>query len=321
MNDSASPLCAALDIGSATVHLLIARLAEDGTIVRYHEASVRPLLGARRGPDGAIPADAAEDVTVALRHYRDVVHQFGVQRFFLVATEAVRSAPNRAALIQRWQDAIDQPIIVLAASQETRLAMLGAYAGCLPSDGLFADSGGASTQVAAIAGGKIAWQRSFPVGAGSLTARYLASDPPAPAELDAADCAIGDALATLPPAPSSAGLQRVITGGSASTLLLLAPPGDSPGALTIASLTQAADLLAREPSRTLAQRFNLPPERTRILGAGCLIVRRLLVWSGSSVWRASVAGIREGIIRAWATNPHDWPAITGAEAPWFPDQS
>ena len=316
-----SPLCAALDIGSSTVHLLIARLTEDGTLIRYHEDSVRPLLGARRGPDGAIPVDAADDVAVALRRFRDVAHQFGVQRLLVVATEAVRSAPNSTALIQRWQDAVGQPIIVLAATQETRLALLGAYAGRLPVDGLFADSGGGSTQVAAIAEGAVAWQRSLPIGASSLTARYLPSDPPAPPELDAADRAIRQALATLPPAPNNGGLQRVVTGGSASTLQLLAMPGGAPGTLTITFLAQAEAQLAREPSRTIAERFNLPLERARILGAGCLIVHRLLVWSGSDIWRASVAGIREGMIRAWSANQQDWPATIGASLPWFPNRS
>lgn len=306
------PLCAALDIGSSTVHLLIARLAVDGTIIRYHEESVRPLLGARRGSDDAIPADAAEDIAVALRRYRDVAGRFGVQRLLVVATEAVRSASNCAALVQHWQDAVGQPIIVLTAAQETRLAMLGAYAGQLPSDGLFADSGGGSTQVAVIAGGNIAWERSLPIGASSLTARYLPSDPPALPELDAADRAIREALAALPPAPSGVGLPRVVTGGSATTLQLLALPDGASGTLTIRYLDQAAALLAREPSRTVAQRFNLPLERARILSGGCLIVRRLLVWSGSDVWRASVAGIREGMLRAWSANPQDWPATTGA---------
>ena len=309
------PLCAALDIGSSTVHLLIARLAQDGTIIHLHEDSVRPLLGARRGADGAVPNDAAEEVAAALRRYREVAGQFGVQHLLVVATEAVRSAPNCAALVRRWQDAVGQPIIVLTAAQETRLALLGAYAGQLPADGLFADSGGGSTQVAAIAGGAIAWQRSLPVGASGLTARYLASDPPAPPELDAADRAIREALATLPSAPSGASLQRVVTGGSATTLQLLALPGGAPGTLSIAFLDQVATLLAREPSRRIAQRFHLPPERAQILSAGCLIVRRLLVWSGADVWRASVAGIREGIVRVWSADPHAWPATIGAGAP------
>ena len=188
-------------------------------------------------------------------------------------------------------------------------------------DGLFADSGGGSTQVAAIAEGAVAWQRSLPIGASSLTARYLPSDPPAPPELDAADRAIRQALATLPPAPNNGGLQRVVTGGSASTLQLLAMPGGAPGTLTITFLAQAEAQLAREPSRTIAERFNLPLERARILGAGCLIVHRLLVWSGSDIWRASVAGIREGMIRAWSANQQDWPATIGASLPWFPNRS
>jgi len=157
-----------VDIGSTTVHLLIARLSEEGRLLPYHEDSVRPLLGARRAPDGAIPAEAEADVLTALRCYQDVARQLGAARLLVVATEAVRSARNGAALLQRWQDALDLPIITLTASQETRLAMLGAYNGVLPEAGLFADSGGASTQVAVVAGGA-------PPSAGSLPPRGAAT--------------------------------------------------------------------------------------------------------------------------------------------------
>ncbi len=306
------PLCAVVDIGSTTVHLLIARLSEEGRLLPYHEDSVRPLLGARRAPDGAIPAEAEADVLTALRCYQDVARQLGAARLLVVATEAVRSARNGAALLQRWQDALDLPIITLTASQETRLAMLGAYNGVLPEAGLFADSGGASTQVAVVAGRALLWQRSLPIGASSLTGAHLAGDPPSVDEREAADEAVRAALTTLPSPPSRDGLQPVITGGSAVTLQSLALDGCPPGTLSTTCLAQAEALLTQQSSQAIARRFNLPVERARILGAGCLIVRSLVLWSDYDAWRVSVAGIREGMIRAWTANPQAWlPAVVG----------
>jgi exopolyphosphatase / guanosine-5'-triphosphate,3'-diphosphate pyrophosphatase len=301
------PLCAAVDIGSTTVHLLVARLADDGTLLPRYEESARPLLGARRAADGAIPPDAEADVLVALRHYQEVATAFGASRLLVVATEAVRAAPNGADLIGRWQHALALPIAALTAAQETRLAMLGAYGGTVPEAGLFADSGGASTQVAAIAGSAILWQRSLPIGASGLTATHLAADPPTPQQVAMAEDAVGATLATLPAPPTGSALQPVITGGSAATIQALGLPGCGPGVLTADCLAQAEAVLTHDPSRVLVQRFRLPPERARVLGAGCLIIRRLVLWSGYPSWRASVAGIREGMIRAWTTAPQDWP--------------
>jgi exopolyphosphatase / guanosine-5'-triphosphate,3'-diphosphate pyrophosphatase len=302
------PLCAAVDIGSTTVHLLVARLADDGTLLPRYEESARPLLGARRAADGAIPPDAEADVLVALRHYQEVATAFGASRLLVVATEAVRAAPNGADLIGRWQHALALPIAALTAAQETRLAMLGAYGGTVPEAGLFADSGGASTQVAAIAGGAVLWQRSLPIGGSGLTATDLAADPPTRQQVDAADRAVRAALATLPAPPTGSELQPVITGGSAATIQALGLPGCGPGVLTAACLAEAERILVTDASGALAQRFRLPPERARVLGAGCLIIRRLVLWSGYPSWRASVAGIREGMIRAWTAAPQDWPA-------------
>ena len=302
------PLCAVVDIGSSTVHLLIARLSEEGQLLSYHEDSVRPLLGARRTPDGAIPANAERDVLTALRRYQHVAQQLGAERLLVVATEAVRSARNGAALIQRWQDVLRLPIVALTAGQEARLAMLGAYNGVLPEAGLFADSGGASTQVAMIADSALRWQRSLPIGASSLTAAWLKGDPPSVDEREAAGEAVQAALATLPSLPSATALRPVITGGSAVTLQSLALDGCTRGSLSQSCLLRAEALLSQESSQNIARRFNLPPERARILGAGCLIVRRLVLWSGYDAWQVSVAGIREGMVRAWAANPQDWLA-------------
>lgn len=305
------PLCAAVDIGSATVHLLIARFSAAGPLETYHEDSVRLLLGARRMSDGTIPAAAAADVLAALRHYQRVATEFGVPRLLVVATEAVRAAANGAEMVAAWQDALSQPIAVLTTAQETRLAMYGAYGGTIPDAGLFADSGGASTQVAVLAGGAVLWQRSLPIGASVLTAAYLSGDPPTAQEVTAADGAVRTALTALPPppsAPAGAAFRPVITGGSASTLQALALPGCVAGTLTTVCLTSAETLLLREPSPALARRLNLPPERARILCAGCLILRRLVQWSGRSLWLASVAGIREGMIRAWSADQRHWLA-------------
>jgi exopolyphosphatase / guanosine-5'-triphosphate,3'-diphosphate pyrophosphatase len=305
------PLCAAVDIGSATFHPLIARLDEAGGLRTHYEESVRPMLGARRAPDGTIPPDAEADVQAALRHYQGVAAELGVRRLLVVATQAIRAAGNGGELVTRWQERLAQPIHVLTAAQETRLAMIGAYGGAIPDTGLFADSGGASTQVASIAGGALLWQRSLPLGASALTAAHLPSDPPTASEVAVADGAVLAGLAVLPPPPAAStgtAPRPVITGGSASTLQALALPGCTAGTLTMACLSAAQTLLAEEPSPALAQRFQLPPERARILCAGCLIVRRLVQWSGYDTWRASVAGIREGMIRAWSADPEHWLA-------------
>ncbi len=307
------PIVAAVDIGSATVHLLVGQLSPDGALRRYHEESIRPLLGARRDRAGDIPADAEADVLAALRHYQDVAAQFGARQLVVVATEAVRAARNGGRIVSRLQRALGLPVAVLTAAQETRLAMLGAYEGRVPEVGLFVDSGGASTQIAIIADRAISRQQSLPIGAGSLTADHLGHDPPTPDEMVAAKRGVARVCAVLPPAPpAGADWEPVITGGSANTLAMLPSASCQAGVLTQACLADLERRLAGQSTATLAQRYSLTPERARIVYAGCLIIQQLLHWSGHEIWRVSIAGIREGIIRTWSADSERW-LIDGVE--------
>lgn len=300
---------AVVDVGSATVHLLVARLHPNGALQPLHDESATLQLGARAA-NGQIPPDAAADVLAALARYALVAQRLGATQLLVVATQAVRASANGATMAQEWSAAIGAPVAILTAAEETRLSLLGAFEGVLPASALFADSGGASTQAAVLAAGRVAWQQSLPIGASSLTGAFLAHDPPTDDEAARAAAAVDAALAALPAtvAPET----PVITGGTARTLSALGGNGCPPGLLTPACLAALETMLRRTPSAALAREHRLPPQRARILCAGCLIVRRLVDWSGAPAWRVSAEGIREGVARAWAAHGEQW-RTTGNE--------
>jgi len=87
---------------------------------------------------------------------------------------------------ERLETALVTPIVIITSAQEAYFGALGAFAGQLPQRGLFADSGGASTQVASFGADGANWQRSLPIGASGISGAFLHGDPPSASERAAA---------------------------------------------------------------------------------------------------------------------------------------
>jgi exopolyphosphatase/guanosine-5'-triphosphate,3'-diphosphate pyrophosphatase len=150
------------------------------------------------------------------------------------------------------------------------------------------DVGGGSTEIAigSIEGG-VVWSQSFRVGSGFLADSYLVSDPPSAHELQAARAhatGVFEGLRTPPVA------RAVASGGSATSLRRMA------GAeLSHDALERAIRLLASAPAAELAERFELDPERVRLLPAGVLILEAVGDALGLSL-KIGNGGIREGVV-------------------------
>jgi exopolyphosphatase/guanosine-5'-triphosphate,3'-diphosphate pyrophosphatase len=120
-----------------------------------------------------------------------------VTRIRVAATSAVRDASNRDAYVEsvRRHAAVDPEVI--DGEEEARLAFLGGTRGLPMGDGpfLLLDIGGGSTEfVVGREPGRAERRVSTQMGSVRLTERFVHTDPPAPAELDAARHAVADRL-------------------------------------------------------------------------------------------------------------------------------
>ena len=181
---------------------------------------------------------------------------------------------------------------VLDAAEEARLAFVGATRTLeAPVEGeiAVADVGGGSSELAVgTLDAGVRWSGSFVIGSGQLADAHLHSDPPSAPELRAARAAVAQALARLelddPPALALA------VGGSATSLHRVA--GEH---LDAAALAEAIRTLAAAPSREVARRLELEPERVRLLPAGIVILEAIAQRLGVGL-RIGRGGLREGVI-------------------------
>ncbi len=308
MCKSAPIACACVDIGSNTTRLLVAECM-DGQLRELMNQRVFTRLGRSLDRGRSIPAEKLAETTAVVarqvRHARDL----GAERIAVVATAAVREARNGGQLADRIAAETGLEPYVLTDEEEARLAFLGASRTiATPVEGNLAvvDVGGGSTEIAvgSLEQG-VSWCASFRIGSGYLADSYLRSDPPAAAELAAVrEHATGtfEGLTTPPVA------RAVACGGSASSLRRLA------GAeLSHEALARAIRLLASAPAADIAERFELEPERVRLLPAGVLILDAAAA-SLEQELKVSGGGLREGVVLRLAAGDGSLPRSASSTA-------
>lgn len=297
---------ATIDLGTNTVRLLVIETERDGWRSLYEAQRVTRLgegqSAAKRlleGPMLRTVDTVAEFVTAAER--------LGAREVHVVATSAVRGAPNREEFVRRVRAASGRDIEVVSGEDEARLTLLGVTSGLPHLDGSFIvfDIGGGSTEVV------LARQRapvrvvSLALGVVPLTERHIDDGPVAREQLAGLR---GDVEAVI-----RTGLPSEMLEASASTLVGTAGTVTALAALDLGLLRYDADrvqghivsrstvqrLLEWLSAMTLRQRAAVPclePGRADVLIAGIVICVALMEQLGHSSLVVSDRGLREGIV-------------------------
>jgi exopolyphosphatase / guanosine-5'-triphosphate,3'-diphosphate pyrophosphatase len=337
-----SPI-AALDVGSNTIHLVVAHPTEDGSdLITLADELDLTRLGEDVSATGAIgPERMARAITV-LSEQAAKARSLGAKELLAIATEGVRAAANADDFLARVREETGIALHVVTGDQEAALTYWGATSGLPATDErrVVLDLGGGSMEVVIGEGWHIQWRIALPLGSGAMHARYAPTDPPQAAELDQVRRVTTEQLAALNmPLP----VARVIAcGGTATTLTALAaralhipepedlaaseeaPPlgalntpnadGVRLGLLTRDHLETLAALLMATPAVQLTQQYRIPLARAVLLGAGEAVLQAAVDHLGVSALSISRRGVREGAILARLHAGDGWldAATTGA---------
>lgn len=153
---------AIVDIGSNSVRLVVYSGLSRSPSILFNE---KVLAGLGKSlADGGMLSDAAQErALAALRRFRILTRQMGVERCRVVATAAVRDASNCAEFLDKVRAVGFEPQ-VLSGDQEGRMAGHGVLSGIPDADGIVGDLGGGSLELADVADGEIRSTASLPLG-------------------------------------------------------------------------------------------------------------------------------------------------------------
>jgi exopolyphosphatase / guanosine-5'-triphosphate,3'-diphosphate pyrophosphatase len=283
---------AAIDCGTNSIRLLVADVS-DGirpTLVDVHREMRVVRLGEGVDATGRISAGALDRTWRALSDYAAVIRASGAVRVRMAATSASRDAQNRQDFVDMVRGVLGQEPEVITGAEEATLSFLGAVGDLAPDHGPFlvVDIGGGSTEFVVGRVGDdgapdVAGRLSVDIGCVRITERILHSDPPPPAEVDAARAwaaqVLGDALDTLPLTPR---LRLVAVSGTATTVAAAAlrlatydPQQIHLSRIDADRIAVVADRLLHLPRAGRASLGYMHPGRVDVIGGGALLLATL----------------------------------------------
>lgn len=116
---------AAIDIGSNSIHMIVARIDGDGSIDVIDRHKIMARLGEETLTTGYLSEAAQERGLSALREFAVIAEGYGVDDVIAVATSATREARNGADFIRRVEDETGIRARIISGVEEGRLIYLG----------------------------------------------------------------------------------------------------------------------------------------------------------------------------------------------------
>jgi len=280
---------AAIDVGSNTTRLLVARVV-GGRVEPLATGEAMTSLAAGLRPGGRIGVEGLELVEVTARQMASEARTLGARVLVVACTAVARNAANADQLLARLQRATGVRARVLSGPEEAALAFRGLVSAGAPDPLLAVDLGGGSLEVFSGRAGHLRWATSLPIGARSLTERFAPGDPPA---LDLLEPMTTVARELVDPIVDAQGAGEAVAGGGSAAALAVLAGGER---LDRDALVRAVERLAAAPSGDVAEETGLDPARVRLSLAGAAILEAVRRAFGLETLLVTRAGLREGLV-------------------------
>jgi exopolyphosphatase/guanosine-5'-triphosphate,3'-diphosphate pyrophosphatase len=303
------PTFAAVDIGSNSVRLKIARL-QTGRLRPLHEDREVTRLGEGVFRSGFLTPESMAETVKVLRRFHRATQQIVTDTVRVVATSALRDARNSQAFMEWVRSATGWRVEVVSGVEEARLIHLGLVSTPRADNAptLMIDLGGGSCELTVSQRGHIRDAVSLPLGAVRLTDEFLPHDPARKGELKRLRGFIAREVNRVAARLGAARIQNVIaTSGTAAALAAVAMHLRRSGkrerpVVTKAEMARTAKRLARLPLEERRSIEGIGPRRAEIIVAGAIVYQELLDRLHLKAFRYSPLGLRDGILAQMAAD-------------------
>jgi exopolyphosphatase / guanosine-5'-triphosphate,3'-diphosphate pyrophosphatase len=297
---------AAIDCGTNSIRLLIADI--DGGNFREITRQMEVVrLGQGVDKTGAFHPDAIARTLAAVDLYAAEIAKRGVEKIRFCATSATRDATNRALFIDGVKERLGIEPEVIAGEVEAALSFQGATKDFDKAQGPFLviDIGGGSTEFV-FGTDSVEAARSMNIGCVRMSERHFTGDQPDPGQIASAiediDEAIRQAAKSVPITDAKTVIMVAGTATTVAAAALELPTYDR-YAIHLSRISaerthQISTELLRETREQRAAHGYMHPGRVDVIGAGSLVLDRIMFATGASEFVASESDILDGM--AWS---------------------
>jgi len=303
---------AAIDVGTNSIHLLVADVGPDGQWKVVEKQRNQVELG-RGGLDRTRLADDAMARGLhALTAFQHTIDALGAEAVTAAATSAVREAENGNDFVRTVRRETGIAIRTVSGAEEARLLFQGIKADLDFDDGpvLLVDIGGGSLEIVLADETGVKLARSLPLGHIRLSERFLGSDPPRKGELSQLRKHVAERLEPIldeiaaHPRP----VARIVgTSGSIRTLGRMASrrrrehelPHGQGLVVRLEELREIQQIFATTKRSRLADIPGMDPRRRATLPAAAAVLRKLLDHFAPIDLVTSDRSLRDGLLADW----------------------
>lgn len=279
---------AILDIGSNTIRLTVYR--HGNTKKAIFNEKVACALGQDLEKTGRLNPAAKKAAKHAIAGFNQIAHALGCQFVHAVATSAMRDARDGAAFAAALNHELRISIQIISGAQEAHYSALGVISYIPDAEGIVADLGGGSLELAAIANGRVSDTITLPLGTLRLAnhkrwlqqwiKQYLAAAPDHWAQ----------------------GLPIYAVGGIARTIASVhSQMHDNSGKIKSYSV-ERAELLAlrtnmlRLRPEQIVREYSVDPIRAQALPQACLLFAQIIQHLDASKLIITTRGLTDGYL-------------------------
>ncbi|GLT19491.1 exopolyphosphatase [Vibrio zhanjiangensis] len=289
---------AAIDLGSNSFHMVVARVVDQGLqMISRHRQRVR--LGAGLKGQKYLDDDAIERGLECLAMFAERLQDFEQDSVRIAATHTLRQASNAHIFLLRAREVMPFPIEIIPGVEEARLIYLGVAHTQPESDSkLVVDIGGGSTEIIIGSGFEPELVNSKQMGCVSYTQQYFAKDKISPKHFAKAILAAEQKMESIAYHYKKKGWD--IAFGSSGTIKtirdVLVGMGYEDGLITSKRLDKLINTLCQWHSVDEISLSGLTSERQPVFPAGVAILTAVLASLKVDEMHVSEGALREGLL-------------------------
>jgi len=295
-----SQTVAALDLGSNSFHLIVARMGPGELKVLDRLKEMVRLAGGLRA-DKSLDPEVQEHALACLSRFGQRLRELDSDNVRAVGTNTLRSARESEEFLQRAEEALGHPIEIVSGMEEARLIYLGvAHSLAVAPDQrrLVMDIGGGSTEFIIGDGTAPRRMESLYMGCVSFTRKHFPDGDLSRKAFDRAETAARQELE-----PYEAEFQRLgwdeavgASGSIKGAAKVIVANGWSEGDITLPALEKVREAMIKAGSVNKLKLKGLGEDRTPVFAGGIAILLATFKALGLERMQVADGALREGLL-------------------------